>query len=324
MKIFYTPKVFVAVSIALVSNFCAAQTTVTVYPAAWVWEVRSPTRTIYLMGELHTFIGDKAPNVDYQPGFEIYKKVSRVWIENLKIETPEYLKKEKLSSKITDATWGKIKSNLETIPEQIQQQGLGLTRKAYAEKFMWLIDKESVFKAVVALVSIGSLKHNFLSKNKKETAVGLTLNLISQEKIYEASKIEAIETTTLLEEQWSEKCSSNLISDQIINQALFYLDEKKVPSLVDAQVRLQNYFASPETQVEEFFNDFTQSFPEAEIFTSCGVASRNATWLKKIHASLASEGLPEAFLVGIMHVGGPNGILKSLEQESFSIKRLYK
>lgn len=324
MKIFDVAKVFFTVLIALNSHFCAAQTKETVYPAAWIWEVRSPTRTIYLMGELHTFSGDKTPNVDYQPGLEIYKKVSQVWIETLKVETPEYLKSERLSSKITDSTRRKIKSDLETIPEQIQQQSLGLTKKAYAEKFMRLIDTESVFKAVVALISIGNHKHNYLSKNKKETAPGLTLSLVGLQKIYEASKIKAIESTTLLEEQWSEKCSSNLISDQIINQALFYLDEKKVPSLIESQVRLQNYFASSEAQIDEFFNDFTQSFPEAEIFINCGVVPRNIAWLKKIFSSLASEGPPEAFLVGIMHIGGPNGILKALDKNGFSVDRLYK
>lgn len=84
-------------------------------PAAWVWEVSSAVRAIYLVGEMHAFHGVREEDIDFELGHAIFALAPEVYGE-ARVEKPNPTPPStRLSNILSSNTWIKLDLKVSTV-----------------------------------------------------------------------------------------------------------------------------------------------------------------------------------------------------------------
>jgi TraB/PrgY/gumN family len=288
-------------------------------PSTWAWEIKSKVRTIYLVGELHFFAIPPEKSINHKLGADIYSRVDQVWTEVQQI-SPKYVpESEKLSAQVSLETWDKVKA--------------GFAKATSSMPFLSQIDKEIILSKYInelndsdPVTAYANLTNfvSYIKLNKKLTIphVGFMTALKLYEKNSIKKKILPIESDDALRTSWWENCNSKEKADILIKVAILKQDNEYIFEN-DIGDKIQDEFLNHFGNEEKILN-LHLNFTEGPIFIECAIKPRNLVWLPHFKRVLTTEGLPVAFIVGLGHVGGKDGLLSLLKKEGYTnIKRIY-
>lgn len=289
-------------------------------PAIWAWKISSEKRTIYLLGELHSFSRLKNKIIDYQLGNDIYLLSNEIWTEFDGTIDGEKNPSNPLSTLLNPSTWNRLKKE---IRESINK--LSAKKSDKTDQFIGnFIQKISQSDAYNAYFSIGVLVSSTLNLNNPDfySQLGFGNNLKKEEKLSFEKKHFQIENSTTATDAWTKHCSSKDKAEALINAALDDLDAAKT-EYSKVSSRMQDAFLRSGTTLDDLTNVYLET-TDGKILHECNITPRNYEWLPKLKQHLETKGEPITFLVGIGHIGGSEGLISLLRKEGYTdIKRIY-
>ncbi|MGI0016511.1 MAG: TraB/GumN family protein [Nitrososphaera sp.] len=286
-------------------------------PAAWVWQIPGQNRTVYLVGEFHSFNVPPGTSVDFRLGNDVYSLAAEVWVEAAEFATSKRYPPKSLSSQLSPDTWQNVKNMVTSVgengrmtnPKLIELKNEGLKE----------MEEQSAFLAYSGLGLLSNLKYQ-MSRPQKRTVQGLTHIFTTKEKTSDQKKISEIEQSTEADDAWREHCDTNELAEKIVKAGLQYFDldffwrnEKFA--------ELHNIFADPTTTEEMFLAHWLRLMSENDLVLQCNVVPRNLVWVPKIVDALQSSGPPIVVLVGAIHMMGEGGLLALLSAKGFTDSR---
>ena len=137
------------ISLSSFSNLVAAQELQKPIPAAWVWEITGKSRVVYLVGEMHTFIGSPSPVIDYDLGVNIYDLASSVWVETDKARSLTQKNSRTLSSQVGSTTWENLGEALTSLLSYSRLSSS--TKSQLHDKELLIMDNQSAGLTFISL-----------------------------------------------------------------------------------------------------------------------------------------------------------------------------
>jgi hypothetical protein len=135
------------------------------------------------------------------------------------------------------------------------------------------------------------------------------------------SKLKDIESDTAVEDTWLQNCQQKNKAEEMIQLGLEKLN-LEADSLSTFFNETLEAFAKKNNELSEI-TDFLSKSKDAVLMNECSIAPRNKNWLPKILKSLSTQGPPVAYVVGIAHIGGYNGLISLIKREGYlSIERV--
>ena len=305
----------------------AAQTTLKT-PAAWVWRVSSENRHLYLVGELHVFVGLDESQVSFELGDRIFSGTSIAYTEanELKISPVPVLKT--LSELLGPHIWQRVQVKMKAV---VNQTNISDEKKeGILEDLLKEMNDQSPIIADATLRNFSTLmyvKELIEKKETKKIVFGLSSRLKkSNTNGSKNAKLAPIESDFLIDEVWRRSCDSREKAQQLIVEALnaFEFDTFWRTNKV---AELQNLFRDSYFSVDSgkaFMDYWLTNYPASEIFMTCNILPRNILWEEKIINILKTKGEPVSVFVGIAHLIGEHGLISSLQKNSsYKIERVY-
>lgn len=291
-------------------------------PTAWVWEVKGNDRTVYLVGDIHAFMGVKNQDLDFKLGFDVFDRASVVLSEsNVSSPSAEPLN-AKLSSKVGPDIWKKIEYYLSSLLETTKYS------KEKKEELLRLglkeLDDQSPDMAFASLLSFSYDTYSRTVKNHKNVVPGLLVRLIKVDSLRNKDKkINYIESPTSSDDAWRSTCDSKQQSQEYMESALDFFDFDKFWNSGKSE-KLQQAFWNPLSSGDDVFKVWYENYPGSDLLLKCNIIPRNVVWTPVILDYLKTKGEPVAVIVGFAHVTGKNGLLEILKSNGYSkIKRIY-
>ena len=289
-------------------------------PAIWAWKISSEKRTIYLLGELHSFSRLKNKIIDYQLGNDIYLLSNEIWTEFDGTIDGEKNPSNPLSTLLSPSTWSRLKKEIRESINKLSAKK-GEKTDQFIENFIQKISQSDAYNAYF---SIGVLVSATLNVNNPDfyPQLGFGNNLKKEKKLRFEKNHFQIESSTTATDAWTKHCSSKDKAEDLINAALDDLDAAKT-EYSNVSSKIQDAFLRSGTTLDEFINVYLGT-TDGKILHECNITPRNYEWLPKLKQRLETKGEPITFLVGIGHIGGSEGLISLLRKEGYTdIKRIY-
>lgn len=304
----------------LLASFSHAKDQNQKVPAVWAWKISSEKRTIYLLGELHSFSRLENKIIDYQLGNDIYLLSNEIWTEFDGTIDGEKNPSNPLSTLLSPSTWSRLKKEIRESINKLSAKK-GEKTDQFIENFIQKISQSDAYNAYF---SIGVLVSTTLNVNNPDfySQLGFGNNLKKEEKLSFEKKHFQIENSTTATDAWTKHCSSKDKAEALINAALDDLDAAKT-EYSNVSSRMQDAFLRSGTTLDDLINVYLET-TDGKILHECNITPRNYYWLPKLKQRLETKGDPITFLVGIGHIGGSEGLISLLRKEGYTdIKRIY-
>lgn len=280
------------------------------FPIAWVWDISTPNREAYLLGELHAFIGTTALPVDRTLAMEIYKRVDKIWVEPQQMALEFKLNDRFLSSKVGTATWSGITDALTDVLKLAKVTPA--TVKQLHDDQLISLNKKSAALAFYALSELSLIKYLKIASIPIKITPGLIFEIEKIEKLRKSNKLNYIESNTAVDEAWRNKCDNDSLAQQYVDESLKLFDPINYWASGNIQT-LQYAFANVETTTQEILDLWSNIYPGSALMLKCNIIPRSQNWGPKILDIVKTKGPPVAFVVGIGHLGGSEGLLSLLK-----------
>jgi len=289
-------------------------------PSVWAWEVSSKSRTIYLLGELHYFIGVAGMNISHELGKDIYELSNKVWTETQQIIPDNPPSANKISQQVTAETWNKIEPAVKGVIDHFRNKPTS-EKEFLLRRFMNEFNRNDPITAYANLGIVSSFK---LQRDRPDflSYSGLIATLNQLEKQNSRRKLSELEKNTTISDMWWKHCDTKEKAEVMITAGLQKLD----PSYAfenDLSKNIQTIFLRSGSDLTDIMNAHL-SIDEGPVLLECTVTPRNHAWLPRLLEALESSGPPISFLVGIGHIGGEEGLLALLKANGHTnIKRIF-
>jgi uncharacterized protein YbaP (TraB family) len=307
-------------ALILVSPLIFAEVAQKIFPAVWAWEISGKGRTIYLLGELHSFSGTKDDKVDYELANSIYDLSETVWIESSVTKSNKNSDGKKLSERLQPATWIRIKNSLEKSVNDILNKKTQSEKTDFYQKIVKENDEQSAAQSYIGLLQIASVQYRLLNRKEKLLS-GFNFYMRDKESKSNIKKSRELENQTIADDQWRKLCDTDENAEKLMLEALSYLESN--PEITFEKVRAaQNIFVDPKSTLDEI--DGISIGSGSALFKKCNIQPRNRVWLPIMLNALETSGPPVTFDVGISHIAGQEGLLELLRKEGYkNIRRIY-
>lgn len=186
------------ISLSSFSKLVAAQELQKPIPAAWVWEITGKSRVVYLVGEVHAFIGSPSPVIDYDLGVNIYDLATSVWVETDKARSLTQKNSRTLSSQVGSTTWENLGEALTSLLSYSRLSSS--TKSQLHDKELLIMDNQSAGLTFISLSQLSYLKYALAVKNQNVAVPGLTMKLEALERQRNQKKIKYLEAETSIDE----------------------------------------------------------------------------------------------------------------------------
>jgi hypothetical protein len=291
--------------------------------STWIWQANSPTRTIYLLGEMHYFyVFDKEIKITHDLAEHIYELSDKIFIENMQASAENY----NLHFYISEALKNKMHNIIARIINKISNQS-DIEKSKLINEFYLKFSESDPFFVYNELLNLNTLKHIFNTNFSHTTSEGFLQTLRDRKKSFlyrfSSEKIEEIESHKSLSVSWKKYCNTSENAEILINSALdTVLNEANY--FDNFSYRQQKIFIDFNSNIDDIMNTFTQ-ISEGKIIIKCAAYPRNKMWIDTIQNEIKKPGPPISIVAGIAHMGGENGLIELLRKEGFSeIKRIYE
>jgi uncharacterized protein YbaP (TraB family) len=288
-------------------------------PAAWAWEINSPQRKIYLLGEAHSIVGPSNLNIDYQLGQDAYRKSIELWTEFDGMGVKN--KYANLVRILKPETWDKV---TDIVKKTINNfEGMSYPQKnSLSAEVIDDLNKETAYGAYVILGVLSSSLPANKKTNFQKRYMGLGAKLKLSERLDYDKKRKFIEDASSISDSWQKNCDTAEKSEQFINVALHKF-VSLAPVTKTTEEKILESFLEEVITIESFHSLFLSDLNGA-VIEECIIRPRNLLWLPKIVNALQTKGEAITVLVGIGHIGGNQGLLALLQKEGYTdIKRIY-
>lgn len=312
---------FILVNINLAHAENVTESTVTKIPAAWVWEIKTEERTIYLLGEMHAFLNIQSEAIDFELGKKIYEKTIATYTEQqtFGINSPYFTKK--LSAHLGSVMWQKLGDLLTT-------QLLSRIKKSdeiqfYKIQLMNELDDSTVATAEANIRKFASIASALKTKTKLDMKKGLTYRLYDIDKNNTKMKLISLEDAYALDTSWHDACNTDELAQEYIGLTMPTFDYS-IFSITDKLMNFQNLYATKFIDLDKVHSYWANNFPESKLFSKCNISPRNKIWFKTLSKLMHERGEPISVVVGLMHIGGDEGLLEMFKKNgATSIRRIY-
>lgn len=284
-------------------------------PAAWVWKMTSSERVIYLVGELHLFLGVRDADVDFQQGFDVYDLASEVFIEPEMKARPNK-DNQKLSGKLNPDTWVKIDNTLMSLLNETKNSAE--RKEILRKKGLDELDGQSAAMAYFNMHNFSYFMYVNSLKTPPLIAQGLTSKLLKIDNPKGINKKNRhLEDEFAADDVWNENCNTKELSQTYIESALLYFEMDKFWNSGKIE-KLQNAFWSKDHLSDEVLNIWLDNYPGSKLMLQCNIIPRTAVWVQKILEMTKTKGPPVAIFAGFAHVVGPHGLLEIFKSNGFT------
>jgi hypothetical protein len=296
---------------AILESFtCLAQDVRKPMPSVWAWEIHGGNRVVYLLGELHDFTGPLDLKLDYKLGQDVYKKSTEFWIESE--QNSGNVNGEKNENYFV---WNRVRLVVGRNVDFIMAKKNQSERDRVYYEFLDKLNNQNAFGVYVGLQNLILIKKRFENPMKFLSRKGLSAVLIKSEK--EEGKIFKLEIDSAISDSWHEYCNQNdfnFVIKSVLNDA---------EADVYPPESVQKIFFDENATLNELMFESLKN-PASFVFEKCLINPRNKMWIPKMLSILRSKGEPVAFLVGIGHLWGDEGVINILKNNGFDkISRVY-
>jgi uncharacterized protein YbaP (TraB family) len=306
---------------AFICGSAYSQTNTPSFPSIWAWKISTTNKTVYLLGELHSFLDIKGLQVDHQLGKKIYELSEYLWTE-IPQKNIDITNMIPLPRIVKPAIMREIQTAIEDDIDSTVQKSK-LEKEAIFSRFISEFNRNDPITAFANLEAISLMK---LQRKKGHLVSynGLIIELLNLEikKPPHEKKLRPLETDTALSESWWSQCSDAKYADDLLTIGLSKL-QKDYKFQNGMGYKIQEAFVSSDSSLKKVEETY-QKFNEWNILEKCSINPRNLNWLPKILRELETDGAPSAFIVGIGHIGGNNGLLELIKKAGYTnIERIY-
>jgi uncharacterized protein YbaP (TraB family) len=285
-----------------------------VFDSVWLWQVDTPTRRLYIAGELHDHAIAPKEVISHRLAYEAYESSSRVLTES--VNTTQ-LGKNQLKNSLTPSTWAALDKAIRK----------SVVTKLAANKNLTVQQRNVSIDDVVGVINSMSDARLFLTlpdilrplpaayDGEFRNEVGFLKKIVTETHKDKLTKQIAIETLDSSDTAWSQYCGQPSDTESLISEILnatgpnAQLTEKKIQELT-------NEFRSSSATIESI----TQRIKKTsywETLNKCSVRPRNLEWMKRILQEIGLDKQPLMVVVGIGHVVGDTGLLSLLCKEGY-------
>jgi uncharacterized protein YbaP (TraB family) len=315
-------KIFILICLFFLIGFAKAENNL-IKQSVWAWEVNSKFRKIYILGELHQFTikKDLAIVISHDLGGMIYDLSAETWIESQQTLQTNVPISQKLSSQLKSETWEKVKKGFKRATDSMSHWELH-ERNNLLKQYINNLDQQDPFNAYTNLFRFADAGKNS-QRIDRNIIQGLNTTLSNHEKSSGNLKLKIIENTQSIADTWWQNCNDKNKAEILITEALKW-QNRDYNFDNDSDVLTQLIFLKDENNIDIFNSDFVNTTSSDKIISECILIPRTKNWMPKILDSLSTEGPPIAYLIGIGHIGGKEGILSLLQEKGYSdMKRIY-
>lgn len=317
MKIFSIFKFSLFIFCLIFQTIAVSQTVSSSAASVWAWEVKGKFKTVYLVGELHGFVGPASLRINHELGENIYKKSSAVWIEVPQNTEDKTLPATNLKNRIKTDTWLQTTRLVEQAVYKLSTSNAEKKVKLYKE-FITAVDMRDPLGAFFDLLTLQSLKAKTQIPMQLMPQLGLKAYLRRTQKDTTSIKFLNIEAETSVAENWRRHCGDDE-SDHIVKVGLAYLENTLIPY----DQPIQEAFLQPGSDLDSVMQVHMRG-EIGDVLTKCTINPRNLEWLPKLINALETDGPPVSFLVGLGHLWGEDGLIALLKKQGYTdIKRIY-
>ena len=314
---------FIAVLVTLL-NVSATSAEVSEIPSVVAWELKTPERVVYVVGEIHYFDVTSGKTVDHTLAKKIYDLSQTYWTENF-AEVPARPNPYKPnSSRVSTETWIQFKQALKFFLLTNKSKQSEPTSDALFDELLLLFDRNEPLVALSDASKFIAAKSMRLAKTRALVVDGFMSEEVAKyEMSQKQKKIKALESVTSAYEAWDKNCASNSDAEEVF-KAITSLLSQTLAFNERASLRATDWFLGIQG-VAKYEDIKLLASPESDFFKRCMIAPRSKEWLPTFTNVLTTSGESVAFLVGIGHLVGEDGIFEMLKKNSvtFSIKRIY-
>lgn len=288
--------------------------------SVWAWELKGGSRKVYLIGELHSFTdsANRYLRIEHKLGNAIKNAVSEIWIEQDQQTEDTTLPIIQMEEQMSSTTWAQMDAEVKAAFLSFSIQNL-FERKSSHINFMLSAQSSHPASLYGHLISLGSLKRAVQSNFDHIVFPGFSETLKEKNNDALAVNIFNIETKTVIAESWRKNCGY-VESDALIRSAINSFKQSREPIYY---TNVQADFLAKESDLDSLYKTHMQS-DIGFIVSKCVIVPRNYLWMPKILEKLKTDGPPVAFLVGIGHLWGDEGLISLLSKQGYKdIKRVY-
>lgn len=281
-----------------------------VFESVWLWQIDTPSRRIYLAGELHNHAVSSNENLSHRLAYAAYDLSSHVLTEALDINK---LSNDLLRHRLTATTWAELNAAIRTSVTGKLNANKNLSsaqRAVPIDDVINVIDRmpdERLFRTLPDILRPLPEKNDDF-KNE----IGFLKKIYSNKNGRNQSKQSLIEKP---ENFWSKTCSKPSDTESFIREILI----ETGPNAEKTERRIQelaNEFRNPDATTASL-NTTVENSPLWNILNKCTVLPRNIEWIKKIKSQLGKDNRPLMVVAGAGHVVGETGLLALLCKEGF-------
>jgi hypothetical protein len=285
-------------------------------PAAIIWKVTNANNVIYLMGELHAYEINSQFRVDYSVVEKIYNTSEKFWTEAPQ-GTPPAGATQRLSSRVSDQTWAQFQDTLRPQALNIMSRKKSAAEQEAAYKdFIERLDLEDPMGALLSVNFVSGATRLLARTDKPVFVPGfMGAKAAAYERKTGSTKLNFIETPSASEEVWEKTCSNAAEMENLFQLFLVYLQPIQSNELTLSQIR--DWYRQLNLDVSgKYVKPLITA--DSKILNKCNVEPRNRLWYPKIKEAMSASERPQAFLFGIAHLLGDNGLLEMLRKDGYT------
>ena len=313
-------------ALALASPLVFAQTPVSdssqkVYESVWAWKLSTPTREVYLLGELHQFNITKDEQISHSLAKRIFDMPNQVFCENTAI-ADGYAGK-RLQDRISASSWEKFKEAVQKAVAITPVFVKDVPPQQISDNLINFLDKSNYYalKSIFPGMAI-TYQHRIQNHLNFKTVPGFL-----QENVWSKNtKCLFLEPKGHADTVWNQHCGVNddALSEKLIRAYLPYFDQHNEVNQLDGSSLAQTEFLRLDAD-----KDSLSLILRRDRFASeanlCNLKPRNTAWFEVIKPQLAINGPPIVIIAGAGHIVGEYGLLSMLCQAGYcSAKRIFK
>jgi uncharacterized protein YbaP (TraB family) len=286
--------------------------------SVWLWQIETPTRRIYIAGEMHDHAITADENLSHLLANTAYDLSSHILIEA--VDTDQ-LGNSLLKNRLSAPTWAALDTAIRySVPKKlaINKDLTAAQRNTPIENIIDVINRmpdERLFRVLPTILlplpdeNSGAFRNEigFLKKISSSVNKG---NLTKQTVIEKA------------DEAWSESCSKPSDTELLISEILIATGpnaHESESNIQDVVNEFRNTRASTASLTQRIENSLFW-----DILNKCTVRPRNLKWITKIKNELGKDKQPLMIVAGAGHVVGDTGLLSLLCKEGYcNSKRIH-
>jgi TraB/PrgY/gumN family len=286
--------------------------------SVWLWQIETPTRLVYIAGEMHDHAITADENLSHLLANTAYDLSSHILIEAVDTDR---LGNSLLKNRLSAPTWAALETAIRysvTKKLAVNKDLTAAQRNTPIENIIDVINRmpdERLFRVLPTMLLPLPDENSDVFRNE----IGFLKKISSSDNKGNLTKQSVIEKA---DEAWSESCNKPSDIELLISEILIATGpnaQKSEGNIQDVINEFRNPRATTASLTQRIENSLFW-----DILNKCTVRPRNLKWITKIKNELGKDNQPLMIVAGAGHVVGDTGLLSLLCKEGYcNSKRIH-